>query len=508
MPTPPYSPSRIEISIPTPSYDGLYWGRYPNGNKPTGLAGAASIIGSGSAALTTQAHLAGAASVSAAVSAALTTGGGPSGHMFWFPGWYMASNAVLTNGTPWTDGHFTTELADMRGSPPAVVGYRALITLAHIDPNNANGVQANYHFADIDGMKANIAGKKFAIMFNCGVFNSGTSTFTGSISGTTLTVTSGSGLGRGVLITSTNGGSGVAVGTTVTALGTGTGGAGTYTVNISQSVASRSLEARIRLGGTGTVPAYMSSNSAVYGGAFPGNDPNGASGYYVQHTGGYCANITNANVLAQVIKCIQAVAIQYDNDPQLAFFGICEDSNMVPVANSGLSGQFKAAWQALYTAARTAFQKTPVYAQATYQFVENDSETVCADMVSKGVLQGTADTWGQSYLGTNPNPPSGKLQWGLNCYVGTPFGTVTAPVDRRPVSRCIIDVQDSGADQVRSTSVADLAAGCNNVYQAGVVFFAHISGRSGAAAWANWSSAVAQFAANPLTHNSYPAILP
>lgn len=65
------------------------------------------------------------------------------------------------------------------------------------------------------------------------------STFTGSISGTTLTVTAvASGdIYPGLVLT----GSGVTAGTTITGLGTGDGGNGTYTVSASQTVASTTI---------------------------------------------------------------------------------------------------------------------------------------------------------------------------------------------------------------------------------------------------------------------------
>jgi hypothetical protein len=65
------------------------------------------------------------------------------------------------------------------------------------------------------------------------------SSFTGSISGTTLTVTATT---TGTIqVGQELSGTGVAAGTVVTALGTGTGGTGTYTVNNSQTVASEAL---------------------------------------------------------------------------------------------------------------------------------------------------------------------------------------------------------------------------------------------------------------------------
>jgi hypothetical protein len=66
--------------------------------------------------------------------------------------------------------------------------------------------------------------------------SSGSGSFTGYISGTTLTISAvGSGtLQVGQIITGTN----ISTGTTITALGSGSGGIGTYTVSISQTVGS------------------------------------------------------------------------------------------------------------------------------------------------------------------------------------------------------------------------------------------------------------------------------
>jgi hypothetical protein len=69
-------------------------------------------------------------------------------------------------------------------------------------------------------------------------------------------------------------------------------------------------------------------------------------------------------------------------------------------------------------------------------------------------------------------------------------------------------VQDSGVDQGRSTSIADFAIAANNYFQASIVFFGHVLNRTGTAAWANWNTAVAQFASNPLTNSAYPSNLP
>jgi hypothetical protein len=77
MPTPPYAPARVEISIPFKSGDNLYWGRYPQGNKPSTLLSAASITAAIAAALSSGIRLAGAPSIVVAGSAALSTGSTP-----------------------------------------------------------------------------------------------------------------------------------------------------------------------------------------------------------------------------------------------------------------------------------------------------------------------------------------------------------------------------------------------------------------------------------------------
>jgi hypothetical protein len=79
------------------------------------------------------------------------------------------------------------------------------------------------------------------ISIEVGSLNTPSSTFTGSISGTTLTVSAVSSgtLAVGQILDDASGL--VADGTTITALGTGTGGTGTYTVSVSQTVGSETL---------------------------------------------------------------------------------------------------------------------------------------------------------------------------------------------------------------------------------------------------------------------------
>lgn len=67
-----------------------------------------------------------------------------------------------------------------------------------------------------------------------------TTTYTASISGTTMTVTAAPTAGT-IAVGQSISGTGVTAGTTITALGSGTGGTGTYAVSTSQTVASTAI---------------------------------------------------------------------------------------------------------------------------------------------------------------------------------------------------------------------------------------------------------------------------
>ena len=82
--------------------------------------------------------------------------------------------------------------------------------------------------------------------------NNEESTFTASISGTTMTV---SAVATGtVLVGATITGTGVTTGTRIVSAGTGTGGTGTYTVSASQTVSSTTI--------TGSSPVRVTANKA------------------------------------------------------------------------------------------------------------------------------------------------------------------------------------------------------------------------------------------------------
>lgn len=102
-----------------------------------------------------------------------------------------------------------------------------------------------------------------------------TTTYTASISGTTMTVTAAPTAGT-IAIGQVISGTGVTAGTTITALGTGTGGVGTYTVSASQTVASTAIST------VGqdfyNIPSYVKRITVMFNGV----STNGTSNYLIQ----------------------------------------------------------------------------------------------------------------------------------------------------------------------------------------------------------------------------------
>jgi len=100
------------------------------------------------------------------------------------------------------------------------------------------------------------------------ISNDNTSSFTGSISGTTLTV---SAVASGtILVGAVISGTGVTAGTRITAYGTGTGGTGDYTIDTSQTVSSTTM--------SGTSPTRITvTNSGIYNFQFTGVLVSGSS---------------------------------------------------------------------------------------------------------------------------------------------------------------------------------------------------------------------------------------
>jgi len=136
-------------------------------------------------------------------------------------------------GTSSTQGNANIQLEGSRGTAASPLA-----------PNTANTSVATMAFGGYDGSRwssENAVGLPLASVVQATeAWGNETSSFTGSISGTTLTVTavaSGS-IWLGQVIT----GTGITAGTTITGFGNNTnGGTGTYTVSFSQTVASTTI---------------------------------------------------------------------------------------------------------------------------------------------------------------------------------------------------------------------------------------------------------------------------
>jgi hypothetical protein len=73
-------------------------------------------------------------------------------------------------------------------------------------------------------------------------------------------------------------------------------------------------------GDNGNVPYYLLTDPTTYGPGLYGNSgvaSTGASGFWVQQTGGFCANFENANVQARLIAMLQHLGAVFDADPVL-----------------------------------------------------------------------------------------------------------------------------------------------------------------------------------------------
>jgi hypothetical protein len=130
------APSQIEIAIYRPSYDGQFWGRYPNGDKPgPSMFANASAAVAGVANLSTQIRMQIAAAI--AVAAAATLSGGSASVMKFQTGWFGASGGNVDPNN--TLSKFQPEMDDMMGTlvdgapPDWIIGYRLFVHWAAID---------------------------------------------------------------------------------------------------------------------------------------------------------------------------------------------------------------------------------------------------------------------------------------------------------------------------------------------------------------------------------------
>ena len=176
---------------------------------------------------------------------------------------YINSN----NGSTYDDITPLRKTAALLGNNP----FRTFSGSYYVTVTDATGGYSNGDYVTYSG-GSTVAGldlnKEYAIIVRP------STSFTGSISGTTLTVTSapGSALVIGIGIS----GSGITAGTVITAFGTGTGGVGTYTVDISQTASSTTITAApptntyiidASIPVTGAAPTVPATSSTTGGGA-------------------------------------------------------------------------------------------------------------------------------------------------------------------------------------------------------------------------------------------------
>lgn len=162
-----------------------------------------------------------------------------------------------------------------------------------------------------------------------GALLSGTATFTGSITGSTLNVSavaSGT-IVVGQLIT----GTGIATGTYITALSGGTGGVGNYTVGISQTVTSRTMTATQNTGwGDVSTPVASTSNIRLWSQSNFGEDliinPRDGSIYYWRQNTGTSNRAVSLGSLsgARSVPTQARQIIVSESDRKLITFG-CTD---------------------------------------------------------------------------------------------------------------------------------------------------------------------------------------
>ncbi|HEY1696752.1 MAG TPA: hypothetical protein VGG39_31535 [Polyangiaceae bacterium] len=267
------------------------------------------------------------------------------------------------------------------------------------------------------------------------------------------------------------------------------------------------------------VPEYILEDPATYGPG-PSDDTSGYGGYYGCQTGGYFANLTNANVMARIAAAFQALGKHYDANPNVeAFVAVNETSNMYPESSAGISNaSFVSAIEAMGSAATAAFPTTSVMAQNTWTGTEQESADLESWMVAHRIAPSSPDTVGDVAFDAGIGAPNAGLAWGLQAYLGVADQGVTGVVDLRPKARAMMEVQapDMGVYQVIAGDYggpftpADILHALNDQYRASHAFWTHLTSGSAsdvptAALWPNLAAAVENV---PLVATEYPANYP
>lgn len=146
------------------------------------------------------------------------------------------------------------------------------------------------------------------------------------------------------------------------------------------------------------VPMDLLNDPSLYGAGLVGNSgvaPTGASGYWVQQTGGWCANLENANVQARFLAMLTHLAAVFDNDPVVEAVILDAMDAMYPTAGSGATGApFWSAFQNIMLAMKAAFKHTNVAIQVAWG--GTPSQAFTQTLVQNGIGVSTSDTIGES----------------------------------------------------------------------------------------------------------------
>jgi hypothetical protein len=521
MPTPPYSPAQIEISIPTASYDGRYWGRYPNGDKPTGLAGSANVGVSGGADLLTRAQLVGGASVDSAASGVLS--GASGSKIKWNPGWYSGSDGLLNPGDTLSGG-FITEmdigLGIANGVPQDhIIGWRSLVRWGHLDIG-PQGFTGSVGGGTSGTLTAAVANGTYYVRFSNGNFRD-------------VTVTGGTACSWSSALSSGNVTSGdFYILSTIDAIQNRCITAYNKPKHYVMSIIPFTFNGGTRNAGDGSCcPNYIAANSAM------GAAPAGGSGFGWwgvppgQSVGVYTAAIYRTAVAQRYALLGDALGHRYNSNPY--FEAICDQEN------SGVLGAAKARYSfgppavddptysddnytnclknIIYPAWRAAFPNVSIVAQNTFLNGVDKTQQFATWMMANAIACGTADCTGDAYISTHGNF---LTNWGLEAYAGQkdPNNTdaLTYP-DRRGQVACMLDLEapDWGTNPSSTFGAAkrpntpqDLITALLNRYKPSHVFWAYLSEAS-TTPHMTWAANVTTLLKNnPLQNIGYPGNYP
>lgn len=148
---------------------------------------------------------------------------------------------------------------------------------------------------------------------------------------------------------------------------------------------------------TDPIPNYILNNATTYGAGAYGSSgvaSTGASGFWVQGTGGYCANWQNTNVQLAMLNTIKAFANQWDGNTYFEAFVMCADDNMYPYRGTGLTGdQYYITLEYILKQIKSYFKHTNVALQMAGA-QDTEGQQYVANLVQAGVLVSCSDTDG------------------------------------------------------------------------------------------------------------------